>query len=241
MERKREPIVRRGLQGCRNAKLTGMTSVNQAKRARSGALKRGRTRARLLEIALSVIAKKGFDAPTIDDFIAAAGVARGTFYNYFKTREDILRAAAAYVADTLDAEILPLFEDVEDPARRIAIAIRKFIDMSHRRPDWGGLLVHMIPLAGGPVSPGMRRGVLYDLKAGLRSERFRFPSMQAAIALSMGTITLAIRATIEESTPPAFPIMMATMVLQGLGMSPSEAARVAAKPLPTRALTTVAS
>jgi hypothetical protein len=112
--------------------------------------------------------------------------------------------------------------------------------MSHRRPDWGGLLVHMIPLAGGPVSPGMRRGVLFDLKAGLRSERFRFPSIQAAIALSMGTITLAIRATIEESTPPAFPIMMATMVLQGLGMSPSEAARVAAKPLPTRALTTVA-
>jgi hypothetical protein len=81
----------------------------------------------------------------------------------------------------------------------------------------------------------MRRGVLFDLKAGLKSGRFRFPSMQAAVALSMGTITLAIRATIKDSTPTAFPEMIATMILQGLGMSPSEAARVAGKPLPVNA------
>ena len=209
-----------------------MVRINKEKRAQSGALKRARTRARLLEIALRVIAERGFDAPTIDDFIAAAGVARGTFYNHFKTREDILSAAAAYVADTVDAEILPLFADIDDPARRIAIAIRKFIEMSRRRPDWGGLLVRMIPHAGGAVSAEMRRGVLYDLKTGLKSGRFHFPSMQAAVALSMGTITLAIRATIKESTPATFPVMIATMILQGLGMSPSEAARVAGKSLP---------
>ena len=209
-----------------------MARINKEKRAQSGALKRARTRARLLEIALQVISERGFDAPTIDDFIAAAGVARGTFYNYFKTREDILSAAAAHVADTLDAEILPLFAGIEDPARRIAIAIRKFIDMSARRPDWGGLLVRMIPLAGGAVSAEMHRGVLYDLKAGLKSGKFHFPSIQAAVALSMGTITLGIRATIKESTPAAFPVMIATMILQGLGMPPSEAARVAGKPLP---------
>ena len=92
--------------------------------------------------------------------------------------------------------------------------------------------MRMIPHAGGAVSAEMRRGVLYDLKMGLKSGRFHFPSMQAAVALSMGTITLAIRATIKESTPAAFPVMIATMILQGLGMSPSEAARVAGKPLP---------
>jgi AcrR family transcriptional regulator len=209
-----------------------MARINKEKRAQSGALKRERTRAQLLEVALKVIAERGFDAPTIDDFIAAAGVARGTFYNYFKTREDLLSASAAFVADAVDAEILPLFADIEDPARRIAIAIRKFIEMSARRPDWGGLLVHMIPLAGGPVSAEMRRGVLYDLKSGLKSGRFHFPSMQAAVALSMGTITLGIRATLKESTPAGFGAMIATMILQGLGMSPSEAARVAGKPIP---------
>ena len=212
-----------------------MIRINREKRAQFAALKRQRTRARLVEVALRVIAEKGFDAPTIDDFIAAADVARGTFYNYFETREEILSAAAAFVADEVDAEILPLFADIEDPARRIAIAVRKFIAMSARRPDWGGLLVRMIPLAGGAVSAEMRRGVLFDLKAGLKSGRFRFPSMQAAVALSMGTITLAIRATIKDSTPAAFPEMIATVILQGLGMSPSEAARVAGKPIPVNA------
>jgi AcrR family transcriptional regulator len=203
--------------------------IRMSKRAEFIALKRERTRARLLEVAVRVIADRGFDAPTIDHFIAAAGVARGTFYSYFKTREDILRAAAAHIEDAVDAEILPLFEGIEDPAQRIAIAISKFIDMSRRRPDWGGLLVRMIPLAGGPVSAEMRRGVLYDLKVGLKSGRFHFPSMQAAVALSMGTITLAIRATIKESTPSSFSVMIATMILQGLGMSPLEAARIAAR------------
>ena len=210
-----------------------MIRINPEKRAQFAAAKRAKTRARLLEIALRVIAERGFNSPTIDDFIAEAGVARGTFYNYFKTREDILDAAAAYVADTVDAEILPLFEGVEDPARRIAIAVRKFIDMSRRQPDWGGLLARTIPLTGGAVSVEMRRGVLYDLEMGLQTGRFHFPSMQAAVALSMGTITLAIRAVIKEPTPAAFPAMIASMILQGLGMSPSEAARIAGETLPT--------
>jgi AcrR family transcriptional regulator len=212
--------------------LVVMTKTDKQKRAKLGQMKRERTRAMLIQVALRVIADRGFDAPTIDDFIEAAGVARGTFYNYFKTREDLLSAAAEYVADTVDAEILPLFRDIEDPARRIAIATRQFIEMSKRRPDWGGLLVRMIPLIGGAVSAEMRRGVLYDLRAGRKSGRFHFPSTQAALALSMGTITLAIRATIAESTPTTFSEVIATMILQGLGMPPSEAKRIAALPLP---------
>src|SRR5882757_1862034 len=164
-----------------------MSTVNNARRAKLGEMKRERTRARLLQVALRVIADRGFDAPTIDDFIEAAGVARGTFYNYFETREQILKAAAEFVVGTVDEEILPLFREIEDPARRIAIAIHKFIEMSKRRPDWGGLLMRMIPAAGGAVSAEMRRGVLYDLTVGQKSGRFQFPSIQAATALSMGT------------------------------------------------------
>jgi hypothetical protein len=44
---------------------------------RVGALRREKTRNRLIESALGVFAEKGPDAPLIDDFIAAAGVARG--------------------------------------------------------------------------------------------------------------------------------------------------------------------
>ena len=54
-------------------------------RTRVGRQRRARTQARILEAAFEVFARKGPDAPVIDDFIQAAGVARGTFYNHFRT------------------------------------------------------------------------------------------------------------------------------------------------------------
>ena len=46
-------------------------------------------RLRIIEAALRVFAEKGPDVAVIDDFIHAAGVARGTFYNHFRTTEDL--------------------------------------------------------------------------------------------------------------------------------------------------------
>ena len=63
-------------------------------RTRVGRERRERTQARIIEAALRVFAEKGPDAPIIDDFIKAAGVARGTFYNYFPSKDAILREFA---------------------------------------------------------------------------------------------------------------------------------------------------
>jgi AcrR family transcriptional regulator len=58
------------------------------RRAEIGRERRARMRGRLLEAAARVMADQGSDSATIDTFIRAAGVARGTFYNHFKTREE---------------------------------------------------------------------------------------------------------------------------------------------------------
>ena len=68
--------------------------VSDARRAQIGRAKRARTRKELVSAAFNVFAEKGFDAPVVADFIAASGVSRGTFYNYFLTREEILAAVA---------------------------------------------------------------------------------------------------------------------------------------------------
>ena len=49
-----------------------------------------RTETRILEAALGVFADMGPDAPKIDDFAQAAGVSRGTFYNYFESVDALL-------------------------------------------------------------------------------------------------------------------------------------------------------
>ena len=62
-------------------------------RPRVAAERRARMRRKLVESALLVFAEKGVDASVIEDVIAAAGVSRGTFYNYFCTNGELLAAA----------------------------------------------------------------------------------------------------------------------------------------------------
>lgn len=64
--------------------LNGLT--NRAARARE------KRREELLKAATRVFAKRGYRAASISDIIDAAGVARGTFYLYFRSKQDILFA-----------------------------------------------------------------------------------------------------------------------------------------------------
>ena len=47
-------------------------------------------RARLLEAALRVLSRKGFEGASVEDICRAAGYSKGGFYFYFRGKEDIL-------------------------------------------------------------------------------------------------------------------------------------------------------
>ncbi|GAB2671203.1 TetR/AcrR family transcriptional regulator [Paenibacillus thermoaerophilus] len=48
------------------------------------------TRSRLIEAALHLFAEQGFEATTVAQITERAGVAKGTFFNYFDNKEDVL-------------------------------------------------------------------------------------------------------------------------------------------------------
>jgi AcrR family transcriptional regulator len=50
-----------------------------------------RTRAALIHAAVSIFHEKGFQKTRVSDIVSAAGVAQGTFYNYFPSKEEIFR------------------------------------------------------------------------------------------------------------------------------------------------------
>ncbi|HEU4759423.1 MAG TPA: TetR/AcrR family transcriptional regulator [Dehalococcoidia bacterium] len=54
--------------------------------------RRGDTRQRLLESALSVFARHGFDRATIDEIVRDAGFSKGAFYVHFESKEDLFWA-----------------------------------------------------------------------------------------------------------------------------------------------------
>jgi len=51
---------------------------------------------KLLDAALSLIREKGFSATTVDDLCARAGVTKGAFFHYFKSKNDLGVAAAEH-------------------------------------------------------------------------------------------------------------------------------------------------
>ncbi|MDQ8730217.1 TetR/AcrR family transcriptional regulator [Bradyrhizobium sp. LHD-71] len=61
-------------------------------------LKRPRTkpaeirREELIDAAQALFLSKGFDATSVDEIVRAADVAKGTFYFYFKTKDEVLQA-----------------------------------------------------------------------------------------------------------------------------------------------------
>jgi AcrR family transcriptional regulator len=54
--------------------------------------KRQQTRERLTRAAMALFLERGFEATTLDDIAAAAGISRRSFFHYFDSKEDVVFA-----------------------------------------------------------------------------------------------------------------------------------------------------
>lgn len=85
-------------------------------------------RAKLLDVALSVIRAKGYAATSVDELCAAAGVTKGAFFHHFKSKEDLAIAAADHWSEVTGALFARApYHDLADPLERVLayIAFRK--------------------------------------------------------------------------------------------------------------------
>jgi AcrR family transcriptional regulator len=206
------------------------SSTAAVPRPRAGGL-RARTRTLLLDAALRVFARKGAGAAAIHEIAAEAGVANGTFYNYFRSREELLEAASARLAERFHGAIAASRTRVADPAERMAIGCRRFVLQAMREPVWGAALLRV--WASSPLLN--ERGtapMLADLRAGRRRGSFRYPSERAAVDLVQGAVLAGMRTVLEGRAAEEHAVAVATLVLRGLGVETAAAEAIARRPLP---------
>ncbi|MGC5325717.1 TetR/AcrR family transcriptional regulator [Brevibacillus sp. SYSU BS000544] len=61
-----------------------MTKISRVER------RKAETRERIYQIAISLFLEKGYDETTVDEIVSKADIAKGTFFNYFPAKEQIL-------------------------------------------------------------------------------------------------------------------------------------------------------
>jgi AcrR family transcriptional regulator len=213
--------------------LSSMTAKGHRKtdhRTRVGRERSARTETRILEAALGVFSEMGPDAPKIDDFVVAAGISRGTFYNHFQSVEELLEATSRWTTRELIETIEAALEGIEGPALRFGLGLRLFFAKAQADPVWSRFVGRVWKL-GGVELPGR------DLEQGLRVGIFRVPNAEAARDLLFGGLREALLRIGTERTSAAYGAQVTEMCLQALGTDSRRIAAVLKHELPSRSTT----
>lgn len=201
-------------------------------RVRVGAERREKTRLRLLKSALTVFSEKGPDGAVIDDFIAAAGVSRGTFYNHFKTTSELLLALATAMSDEVLQVVDPRVLELDDPVRRFATGTRLYMHTALRYPLWGAFITRVgtrIATRGQLIDIYLSR----DLSLAMKRKRIKIDDVLVGRDIVLGSIFYGIETMLTEPTHEHHPEQIMRSVLGGLGLESKEAQTIAFMPLPT--------
>jgi AcrR family transcriptional regulator len=193
--------------------------------------RRNQTRAKLIGAARRLFARQGVDNTRINEITDEADVGFGSFYNHFKSKEEIVEAVLAETIAAQGAAVAAVTADVEDAAEVVATAHRHFVDLARRDPDWGRLLVrldathNLIVKALGPFAER-------DIERGVRAGRFQVANQKVAMLGAGGALLAAMREVLEGRAPKDIGRLHAEGVLRLLGVPPEEAAEVARRPMP---------
>lgn len=200
-------------------------------RVRTGAARREATRQKLLTTALGVFATKGVDASLIDDFIAAAGVARGTFYNYFKTTTELLDAVTAELSDQVLASIDVHVRRIDNPIERVATGCLLYMQAAVLHPAWGDFI----------IQTGIRRGASgklvdeylpRDLMQAQSSGQASFPSVRAARDVVLGGIRAGIESVLSGDAPQEHIRDVMQITMASLGVTRAQCKKLSMLQLP---------
>ncbi|HEX3367701.1 TetR/AcrR family transcriptional regulator [Phenylobacterium sp.] len=195
--------------------------VNLEARAALAGQRRARTRDRLLIAAEAVIAEKGLHGGSIEEFARAAGVSRGTFYNYFPTTTDLISALNRRVARDMAGLLAEIVKRPADPAARLAASLHTMLAAYHADPLRGWVALQLASTSAPRVSAYEEVfATLY--REGVARGQFRDVDLVAAVTLCFGTLRMALR-DVAAGEPAAQPEELVAMLLTAYGL-PFEAA-----------------
>lgn len=189
-----------------------------------------RTRQALLEAGLGLLVDRPIDAIPIDDIVASAGVAKGSFFNHFRDKQQFGGAVASFVRQGLEAQVDAANAGRSDPVERLAGGMRIAAVFACLEPGRTIVMLRGLPGMMAPDNP-LNRGVAADLAAAVAAGQVRPEAAAAGVLYWLG-VCQALVVNIIDARPngtEATAVLrdMIVLGLCGLGVAADRAVQVA--------------
>jgi AcrR family transcriptional regulator len=189
-----------------------------------------RTRRALIAAGFELLAEKPIDAIPIDEVVARAGVAKGSFFNHFQDKAAFAVAIADEVRGELEERISAANGAEPDPLLRIAGGMRVGAAFALGEPKRTIVLLRSNASSTLRSHP-LNRGLVEDIDAALAAGLLREEARAGGVLYWLGLCQVMLANLIEERPDPeqARQRLRAMLVLGlvGLGASPERAGAVA--------------
>ena len=191
-----------------------------------------RTYRALVDAGLELLAERPIDALAIDEIVARAGVAKGSFFNHFADKPAFGRAIGAEIRAELEERIGAANAGVGDPFARLAGGMRTGLAFALDEPRKTAI---MIRNAGNSTlrDQPLNQGVAADMNAAVATGRLRAEARASGVRFWLGLCQVLMANAVErriDRTEGAVRLKeMLVLALTGLGLPPPDAATYASE------------
>jgi AcrR family transcriptional regulator len=182
-----------------------------------------RTRAALIAAGFELLVERPIDAIPIDDFVAKAGVAKGSFFNHFADKQAFAEAIATEVRLELEDQVTRANAGVVDPVARIAGGMRVGAEFAISNPKRALVLLRSHASSTARDHP-LNKGLVDDFKEANEMGLLRPAAQESGVLFWLGLCQVLMINLVERpmTRPQADRRIsdMITLGLSGLGATP---------------------
>jgi AcrR family transcriptional regulator len=201
------------------------TELAISSRAEHGKARRDKSRDRLVQAALKIVAEHGPNL-TIDQVIAQAGLARGTFYNHFSSVPELLQALVEVLSEEARLDLGQRLSHIADPATQMAASSHYFLQRTRSDPSWAWAVQNIVGLQDSLFSTVPR--VFQSMyRRGIALGQFQDRDPLVVNVAVAGILRAAQRHALVEATTSDFDIQVTAIALSVFGLTQDQAQRLA--------------
>lgn len=196
------------------------------------------TRAALLAAGFELLVERPIEAIPIDEVVARAGVAKGSFFNHFEDKQAFASAIGVEVRIELETLVARANAGIDDPVERIASGMRVAAAFAVAQPKRTAVLLrsHGTSTASShPLNAGLREDIEAACRQGLLRPEARTSGVLYWLGLCQALMANLVECAEQPRQPANLVREMIILGLTGLGVSAKAAQHLAAKRRPSRA------